>query len=54
MIWIIVVVMLLAVIAWYVVTRRERPHEPPDASYVCDICGHRVCDCRKADPESGA
>ena len=54
MIWIIVIVMLLAVIAWYVVTRRERPHEAPDASHVSDVCGDRDCDCGKADPESVA
>ncbi len=54
MIWVIVIVMLLAVIGWYVVTRRQRPHALPDASYVCDVCGDRDCDCRKVDPESGA
>jgi hypothetical protein len=52
MIWIIVIVVLLAVIGWYVVTRRGRPDKPADASYVCDVCGHRDCNCRRVDPES--
>jgi len=50
MIWILVIAMLLAVIAWYVGIRRQRVKKPPDASYVCDVCGEKDCDCRKVDP----
>jgi len=50
MIWILVIAMLLVVIAWYVGIRRQRAKKPPDASYVCDVCGEKDCDCHKVDP----
>ncbi len=52
MIWVIIIAVLLAVITWYVLTRRQRGKEAPDAIYVCDVCGERDCECHKVNADS--
>jgi len=54
MVWVIIIAVVVAVIAWYVLIRKERERQAPDAAYVCDVCGERDCDCHKVDTDPQA
>ena len=45
--WEVIIVVFLAALLIYVLTRKTKKNEPPKETYVCDVCGDKDCVCRK-------
>ncbi len=47
--WLFVILVLCSAVLVFVFIKRAKKKEPPDVSYVCDICGDKDCDCHKVN-----
>jgi hypothetical protein len=49
--WLIILLILLAAVAAFVVFSRKKAEDPPQDTFVCDVCGKEECICRKVKGE---
>lgn len=47
--WLVIVLVLCAAVAAFLILRRKTPEIPPQDVYVCDVCGESECTCRKEE-----
>ena len=45
--WTIILIVLFVAALVFVLQKKVKNVEPPQETYVCDVCGEDVCICRK-------